>query len=536
LEITQTLAELHDAGIEAAYHTCDVADPAAVRAIIGEVVKGCGKIRGIIHGAGVLRDNFLSQMTPDEFSQVTDIKFLGAWNLFQAVEKADLRFFVGLSSVAAIQGNPGQTNYAAGNRLMSALLGTLRKKNGAIRFKALMLPPIEGAGMAEDPEMRELMRLKGVSYIHVSELAGLFCRELFISPTDDDWVLFMRTLPAVKTARLNVGIRPLPNGETADTTQAFCPADFPMIEGIASLDLHQQQVEALRSFSRDKDLWLEDHRPLPFVKHPLVSAAMFLETFMESARLLYPYLQVRGVRQVRFIDMIQCPPGVSRPSRISCRRVGSGLLEVLCEVSLATREISPAGRLTDRFTPHCEGQVILDGGDAGDGERCLGEGFPDFPVRLDELLTGPMESKKVLKWYKDHSGLAGRYRVLESLDGAGPGVVRGHTIYRQTSDFADQANMANAQYQYSPYLFEALLQLTGLYCVAMKMDEQRVMLPMEIGEMRFRRKCRVGERITLEARMRAQNEQGFSWDARGLDEQGRTIMQVAKMRMHWVSD
>jgi hypothetical protein len=123
--------------------------------------------------------------------------------------------------------------------------------------------------------------------------------------------------------------------------------------------------------------------------------------------------------------------------------------------------------------------------------------------------------------------------VLESLDGAGPGVVRGRTIYRQTDDFA---NLPGAQYQYSPYLFEALLQLAGFYGVAMEMPEQRSMIPMEIGEMRFSRKCREGERITLEARMRAQNEQGLTWDARGLDEQGRTIMQVANMRMQWVSD
>jgi len=35
--------------------------------------------------------------------------------------------------------------------------------------------------MAEDPEVRELMRRKGVAYIHVNELAGLFCRELFVA-------------------------------------------------------------------------------------------------------------------------------------------------------------------------------------------------------------------------------------------------------------------------------------------------------------------------------------------------------------------
>jgi malonyl CoA-acyl carrier protein transacylase len=526
LEITQTLAELHAAGIEASYHVCDVADSEAVRAVLGEVVDRYGQIRGIIHGAGVLRDNFLSQMTADAFSLVTDIKFLGAWNLFQAVDKADLRFFVALSSVAAIQGNPGQSNYAAANRMMSALLRTLRQKHEAIRFKALMLPPIEGAGMAEDPHVRDLMKRMGASYIHVRELGSLFCRELFTAPDEDDWVLFMRTLPVVKMARLNL-TRPLPNGMADGGATPFIPANFPMIEGAASLDLRHGQLEAFRSFTWEKDLWIEDHRPLLFVKHPLVSAAMLLETFMEAARLLFPYMQVRGVRQVRFIDMIQCPPGVPRPCKITCHRVGTGLRQVVCEVSLAIQGIAPSGRLTDRFTPHCQGQVILDG---GDDEETLGD---DFPVKIDELRTGPMEPAKVLQWYEEHSGLTGRYRVLERLDGAGPGVVRGQTIYRQSDDFVD---LANAQYQYSPYLFEALLQLTGLYCVAMQMPEQRAMIPMEIGEMRFCRTCRVGERISLEARLRTQDEQGCNWDARGLDEQGRTIMHIANLRMHWVAE
>jgi hypothetical protein len=123
--------------------------------------------------------------------------------------------------------------------------------------------------------------------------------------------------------------------------------------------------------------------------------------------------------------------------------------------------------------------------------------------------------------------------VMEFLDGAGPGVVRGRTIYRETSDFA---NLQNARYQYSPYLFEALLQLVNFYIVAMDPSERRSMIPMEIGEMRFLRKCRVGEQITLEARMRAQDDEGLAWDARGIDDQGRTIMQVYGLRMHWVSD
>ena len=529
LEITRTLADLRSSGIEAFYHTCDVADPEAVRAVMDEVVNRYGKIRGIIHGAGVLRDGLLSQMHPEDFSIVTDIKFLGAWNLFLAAEKAGgLRFFVGLSSVASIQGNPGQTNYAAANRMMSALIRNLRRKNPAIRFKAMMLPPVEGAGMAEDPDIREVMRRMGASYVHVNELAGLFCRELFLSPDDDDWVMFMRKLPSVKTARLDDTLRPSPDGILEGGVAAFSPENFPMIERISSLDIRREHLEAFRPFSSKKDLWIEDHRPLTFVKHPLVSAAMLLETFMEAARILYPYLQVRGARLVRFLDMIQCPPDVSRVCMISCRRADNGLSEVLCDVSLATQEISPAGRLTERFTPHCTGQVILDG-----PEGHAGEGFLDFPVRPDELRTRPMDHQTMREWYKKRSGLKGRYRVLDFLEGTGPGVVRGRTTYRQTDDFA---HLRNTQYQYSPYLFEALLQLTGFYCAAMKISAQRSVIPMEIGEMRFSRQCRTGEQIILEARMQAQNEQDFTWNARGLDAQGRTIMQVSNMRMHWVAE
>jgi len=525
-EIAQTLSDLRSAGIETTYYTCDVTDLKKVRAVMGEVIKRYGRIDGIIHGAGVLRDGFLSQTTPDDLSMVTDVKFLGAWNLFSAAEKTGLKFFVGLSSVAAIQGNPGQTNYAAANRMMSALIRYLRRKNTAIQFKALMLPAIEGTGMAEDTEVRELLKQKGVGYIHVDELAELFCRELFVAPIDDDWVMFMRNLPSVKTAQINDTINPLTEGILTGGTVSFSCETLPMIEEISSMDIRLGQMEATRSFSLENDLWITDHKPLNFIKYPIVSAVMALETFMEAARALYPHLQVRGILQMRFMDMIQCPPGVSRLCRIFCRRAGASSGETLCEVSLAAQEISPTGRLTDRFTPHCTGKVILDGGNGN-----LGEGFHDFPIRLDELQTPPMDHKKVLQWYEDCSGLDDRYRVMDFLDGAGPGVVRGQTTYRQKNDFA---NLPNAQYQYSPYLFEAIMQLLVFYTTATAPTVRQAMIPVEVKEMRLLRKCQTEEQIVVEARMRAEDEKGFVWDARGVDANGCAIMQVYGIRMQKV--
>jgi malonyl CoA-acyl carrier protein transacylase len=528
-EIARTLADLRASGVEAAYHTCDVTDPQAVRAVLGEVASRYGRIDGIIHGAGILRDGLLSEMSPEDLSLVTDVKFLGAWNLFSAAEGAGLRFFVGLSSVAAIQGNPGQANYAAANRMMSALLSYLARKNrAAIQFKALMLPPVEGTGMADNPEVRDLMKRKGVAYIHADELAGLFCRELFVAPADDDWVMFMRTLPSVRTARITDTIRPSLDGELDGGTVAFRPADFPMIGGISSMDLRREHVEISRAFSGQDDLWIADHRPLKSLAHPLVSAAMVLETFMEAARTLYPHLRVRGVRQMRFRDMIPCPPEIPRSSRTSCRRTVAGLREIVCEVSLSIQDVSPTGRVTDHFTPHCTGQVLLAG-----GAEDLGDGFQNLAVRPDELRTRPLDHKKVLKWYKNRTGLDGRYRVLEAIEGTGPGVVRGSTICRETRDFA---HFQSVHHQYSPYLFEALMQLVGFHMVTTDASERRPVLPVEIGEMRFARQCRVGEQIILEARLRAQEEASLVWDARGIDDQRRTIMQIRAMRMQWVSE
>ena len=252
VEMAQTLAGLQAAGIEATYHTCDVTDPEAVRVVMGEVVSRYGKIDGTIHGAGVLRDGLLSQMSFEDLSLVTDVKFLGAWNLFSAAQGAGLRFFVGLSSGAMILGNPGQSNYTAANRMMSALLRYLGRKHRAIRFKALMLPPVEGAGMADDPAVRELMQRKGVGYIQVNELAGLFCRELSVAPADDDWVMFMRTLPPVKRRGSMRPSRPALPGELAGGAVAFSPEDFPLIDRIARVDLRREQLEAFRTFSRTR--------------------------------------------------------------------------------------------------------------------------------------------------------------------------------------------------------------------------------------------------------------------------------------------
>jgi acyl transferase domain-containing protein/NAD(P)H-dependent flavin oxidoreductase YrpB (nitropropane dioxygenase family)/NAD(P)-dependent dehydrogenase (short-subunit alcohol dehydrogenase family)/acyl carrier protein len=524
-EITQTLKELARQGIEATYYSCDVNDPENVAAVLDRVVEQHGGIAGVIHGAGIIRDSFMEFMTAADFTQVVEVKLLGAWNLYRAAREHGLRFMVMLSSITAVRGNVGQINYCAGNRAMSTLTHLIASRQPAVRAKALMLPPIQGAGMADDPELLELMRLKGMgkSYISVAELAELFYRELFLASAHEHWVMPIRTLPPLKTVRLDLEEPPPVPGCITAAGVSYRDYELPMIQTIHHLEIGAGTLEAGRTFSLDHDLWMEDHRPFKFMKNPFVSGVMALETFMEAAHLLCPQIVPLGVRNVEYLDILECPPGVKREARIVCRRLqenGGG--EVLCDVSLSCPHITPTGRVLDRWTTNYTGQVIL---------GLSGQPLPDWPgftVKPEELDSAQFDHEGVLRFYRKYSAFKERYRVLEALDGSGTGVIRGRTIVRQREDFA---GLNGVRYQYSPYLLEALQHLVNSYLLLREEEVSAAMIPFGIGEMRFSRACRPGEELVLEGRRRSHNRGGATWDIRALDAAGHTIMTVTGLIM-----
>ena len=524
-EITRTLKELARQGLEATYYSCDVNDPENVAAVLGRVVSEHGGIAGIIHGAGIIRDSFMEFMTAADFTQVVEVKLLGAWNLYRAAREHGLRFMVMLSSITAVRGNVGQINYCGGNRAMSALTQVIASRQPSVRTKALMLPPIHGAGMADDPELRELMQLKGMgeSYISVGELAELFYRELFLGPAQDHWVMPIRTLPPLKTVQLNLEKDPPVPGYITTDGVTYRDYELPMIQTIHHLEVGAGTLEAGRTFSLDHDLWMEDHRPFKFMKYPFVSGVMALETFMEAAHLLCPQLVALGVRNVKYLDILECPPGVNRESRIICRRLqqnGSG--EVLCDASLASRDITTTGRVLDRWTTNYTGQVIL-----GPSGQPLPD-WPGFTVKPEELDTAKFDQQGVLLFYRKYSNFGDRYRLLEALDGTGTGVIRGRTIFHQQNDFA---GLNGVRYQYSPYLLEAMKHLVNSYLLLREEDVSAAMIPFGIGEMRFARACRPGEEFVLEGRRRSHDSGGATWDVRAVDAAGQIIMAATGLIM-----
>ncbi|MCW8444838.1 SDR family NAD(P)-dependent oxidoreductase [Fluoribacter gormanii] len=109
------IAALEQKNASVAYIAADVSSYEEVQALIQSTKERFGAINGIIHAAGLIHDGFIINKTPPEIANVLAPKIYGTCNLHAATLKEPLDFFVLFSSVAAVFGNAGQSDYAYAN-------------------------------------------------------------------------------------------------------------------------------------------------------------------------------------------------------------------------------------------------------------------------------------------------------------------------------------------------------------------------------------------------------------------------------------
>ena len=155
------LEELQDLGIRITYKQVDVTDKKAVTGLIQDIRNEFGGLHGIIHTAGVIKDNFIIKKTKDELFGVLAPKVGGLVNLDEASKDLPLDFFICFSSLAGSLGNPGQADYSAANAFMDAYA---RYRNMLVASKqrqgytlSINWPLWKEGGMHITPEAEKLM-------------------------------------------------------------------------------------------------------------------------------------------------------------------------------------------------------------------------------------------------------------------------------------------------------------------------------------------------------------------------------------------
>ncbi len=120
------VAEIKQAGGQAAFFKVNVASQADVEAAVAHVVAQFGQIDILINNAGILRDGQLlkvkdgqivGKMSEADFDAVIAVNLKGVFNCTQAVApemiKRGYGRVISASSVVGLYGNFGQTNYVA---------------------------------------------------------------------------------------------------------------------------------------------------------------------------------------------------------------------------------------------------------------------------------------------------------------------------------------------------------------------------------------------------------------------------------------
>ncbi|WP_217621062.1 MULTISPECIES: type I polyketide synthase, partial [Bacillus amyloliquefaciens group] len=155
------LRRLEASGARVLYQPVDVTDRAAVIALVRGIQEEHGTLDGIIHGAGVIADNYILNQTENERKTVMAPKVKGLINLDEAAKDVRLDFFILFSSLAGGMGNPGQAGYAAANAFMDVYAARrnrlVRDNKRSGQTLSVNWPLWEEGGMRVDKETERLM-------------------------------------------------------------------------------------------------------------------------------------------------------------------------------------------------------------------------------------------------------------------------------------------------------------------------------------------------------------------------------------------
>ncbi|GAB3346028.1 3-oxoacyl-ACP reductase FabG [Marilutibacter aestuarii] len=113
----------------------DVADPAAIDALIDGISREVGAISILVNNAGITRDNLLMRMKDEDWQAILDTNLTSVYRTSKAVMRAMMKArkgrIINIASVVGVTGNAGQANYAAAKAGIIAFSKSLAKEIGS---------------------------------------------------------------------------------------------------------------------------------------------------------------------------------------------------------------------------------------------------------------------------------------------------------------------------------------------------------------------------------------------------------------------
>ncbi|MEW2121893.1 type I polyketide synthase [Streptomyces sp. NPDC005474] len=194
-------AELTGLGVRVTVAACDVADRAAVAALLAELDADGTPVCAVFHAAGVAESVPLADTDLGTLARHTMAKAAGADHLDELLGDRELDAFVLFSSNAGVWGGGGQGAYAAANAHLDALAE--RRRSAGRVATSVAWGAWAGDGMLADEAAAEHLRRRGVlsmdpEYALEALLQVLDHDELLTVVADVDWARFAPGFAALR--------------------------------------------------------------------------------------------------------------------------------------------------------------------------------------------------------------------------------------------------------------------------------------------------------------------------------------------------
>lgn len=112
---------------------------------IKKAVAEFGRIDVLINNAGITRDNLLMRMSENDWDEVMNVNLKSVFNHVKAVQSFMLKqrcgSIINISSVVGIDGNAGQTNYAASKAGIIGFSKSIAKEIGSRNIRCNVIAP-----------------------------------------------------------------------------------------------------------------------------------------------------------------------------------------------------------------------------------------------------------------------------------------------------------------------------------------------------------------------------------------------------------
>jgi 3-oxoacyl-(acyl-carrier-protein) synthase/enoyl-CoA hydratase/carnithine racemase/NADP-dependent 3-hydroxy acid dehydrogenase YdfG/acyl carrier protein len=151
----QVIDELIGFGVKAVYICSDLTNEEDLDNIFEECIGEFGKLDGIFHLAGVLRDTLARSKTFAQTSEVFSPKIQGSIVLHEKLKRYKADFLVLFSGLASILGNVGQSDYAYAGAFLDNYAAYLSKELPDTKILSINWPLWENGGMQIEKDLKD---------------------------------------------------------------------------------------------------------------------------------------------------------------------------------------------------------------------------------------------------------------------------------------------------------------------------------------------------------------------------------------------